>query len=120
MHKTQTVNELLEVMATREEEIRPTFRTASVPVVLEPIRQQFIEAMEKGTSILIENSELNAVHSVAIKLSYIGERWCLGYETLHHLGQEIKIPYTVHYTDLYTNKESGKIKVIFEGENPFG
>lgn len=88
------------------------------------IKEKFREAKNMDTSILVENMDFIPANSVVIEISYIGDNWCMGYETKYFNGENIRIPHTIHYADIYTeaNATIGKNrpKIIFEGENPFG
>lgn len=123
MGKATPVNPALELLELQEN--RGYSANKRIPTPFLSVREKFIQAKEKGQRVLIENAELSSAHAVAIKIDYIADRWCMGYQTLLHFGQEIQVPYTIHYADVYGAKEnerrrsSRQVKIIFEGENPF-
>lgn len=96
----------------------------NTPVEFKGIKMKFQQAKEKGVKVLLESSELNLAQSVVLDISYVGERWCMGHVTYHRMDQDIRVPYTIPYADLYTSgdsqSKSKNIKIVFKGENPFG
>lgn len=122
--KYSPVNTAMEILELQENtgEIREVY----TPPALINIRERFMKALEDGTEILIENSELSSAHSVVIKLAHVAGRWCLGYQTILYYGEEVKVPHTIHFTDVYGVNESERrrssrqVKIIFKGENPLG
>jgi len=115
----------IDIMAIQEEN-QKTFKDVKTPPQLKPIKNMFQKAKDEGTEVLIENSELSYAHSVVIKIAYVGSRWCLGYQKIYRYGEEIKVPHTIQYTDVYTQYEGSRgqskrqPKIIFKGMNPFG
>lgn len=115
-----TALEFLEVQANKG-----AVRDCYTPPALIDIRKRFERAMEEGTDILIENAELSSAHAVVIKISHVAGRWCMGYQEILYFGEIVKVPYTIHFTDVYgineseRRKNSRQVKIIFKGENPF-
>ena len=123
MRKTAPINSALEMLELQEN--RGYSAERRVPAPFLAIKDKFLQAKKQGKRVLIENSELSSAHAVAIRIEYIADRWCMGYQTVLHFGQEVQIPYTIHYADVYGQHEnerrrsSRQVKIIFEGENPF-
>lgn len=121
--KTAPVNTAMEILEIQENhgEVKEYY----TPPALVTIHERFVKAMEEGTEVLIENSELSSAHSVVVKIEYVGGRWCLGYQTIQFYSETVKVPYTIHFTDVYgineseRRKSSRQVKIIFKGENPF-
>lgn len=122
VHEKQNADVLMSLIHLDEKYKRSKDKT---PVALRPIRYKFKKAMETNTPVLVENADLSSPHSVVIDISYIGERYCMGYQTILYYGQEIKVPHTIHYTDVYGQYESerrknkGHPRIIFYGDDPF-
>lgn len=100
---------------------KPSRRT---PQEFLEVKEKFSEAMANNTEILIENSELSAANSVVIQLAYVGDRWCMGYQHILYYGNDVKVPYTIHYSDVYGSQDRIKsrrrpVKILFKGANPF-
>ncbi len=83
-----------------------------------------MQAKEEGKLILVENNEFRSAHSVKMKLVYVGDRWCMGHVRYVHLGKEVLVPYTIHYSDMFASDSptavAKNMTIIFKGENPFG
>lgn len=104
-------------------------KTAPVNMAYTPnafvgIRTMFQEAKDKGVQVIIESSEINNMDSVRLTIDYIGDRWCSGYETKWYGGEEVKIPRSIHYSEIYVSThepDSSKVKtkLFFRGDNPF-
>lgn len=85
------------------------------------IRLRFEEAKENNTPILIESSTLNLAQSIVIELKYVGNKWCMGTTSYNRYGEEVLVPYTISYADLYTTDPTVNTpKIVFKGANPFG
>lgn len=98
--------------------------TRETPEEFLEVKQKFQEAKDNGTEILIENSELSAANSVVIQLEYVGNRWCMGYQHILYYGQDVKVPHTIHYSDVYGSQDGvtsrrRPVKVLLKGVNPF-
>lgn len=97
---------------------------ANPPIEFKEVKDMFQKAMLEDKRVLIEHNELNLAHSVVVELEYIGERWCMGKTVYYQNNVEVRVPYTIHYSDIYTakttNSTSRNTKIIFEGANPFG
>lgn len=123
MRKTTPINPAMEILELQEN--TGHVREQRVPLPLLAVRERFLKAKKQGTRVLIENSELSSAHAVTVAIEHVAERWCLGYQTVLYYGQEIRIPHTIHYTDVYgvneneRRRSSKQVKIIFEGENPF-
>lgn len=122
--KVSIFNPAMEIMELRES-IHRGGTHSRTPATLGAIRQMFQTALDNNNPVLIENSELSSAHSVVIDITYVGDRWCLGYQSILHYGETVKVPYTIQYADIYTAKHNSKrnnvpVKIIFKGENPFG
>lgn len=123
MRKTTPVNTVLEALETFQQGAALTeFRT---PPSLQSVRKRFLDAKKEGKRVLIENSDLSSANSVVVDIDYVGNRWCLGYQKVLYFGEEVLIPHTIHFCDVYgaygneVQRSKRQVKIIFEGENPF-
>lgn len=73
--------------------------------------------VESGKKVLIDIKDSYSVQTVVVKFEYASERWAVGKSVCYLEGQEVEIPYTIHYSDIFCKKL--KVKLIVEGENPF-
>lgn len=127
MHSLVITNTISEELAEFSQSLNNEQATYKVgtPIAFYEIRKRFIKAKKEGKRVLLENSDLRSANSVVLTIDYIGSRWCSGYQTVLYFGKELKIPYTIHYSDVYgavgnmNNRAKRQVKVIFEGENPF-
>jgi predicted metal-dependent RNase len=96
-------------------------RTASndtqAPEPFADIREMLKKTVEEGKRVLIDIKESYSVQTVVVRVEYIGARWAMGKSICYQEGEEVEVPYTIHFTDILCKKL--KIKVITEGENPF-
>ena len=96
-------------------------RIDKTPKEFVDIKRRFEEAKELNTPVLIERSTLSLAQSIVIELKYIGDKWCMGTTTYHRYGEEVEVPYTISYVDLYTTDPTVNTpKIVFKGANPFG
>lgn len=89
------------------------------------IKNRLQEAKDNGVEILMQVTELGNMDAVRLKLDYIGDRWCSGYEEKRYYNNIIRIPYTINYTELYVNGQGdnpykSRTQIFFRGDNPFG
>ncbi len=87
------------------------------------IKKRFLYAKEHNIPIILENSGLNNSQSVVLDLSFVGDKWAMGYVTYYSAIRTESTPYTIHYSDLYCagkqSKKNKRVKVIFKGDNPY-
>lgn len=88
-----------------------------VPPPYLEIKKKLTKVMKEGKKVLIDIKDSYSVQTVVVKLEYVHDRWVLGKSTCYHDGMEVEVPYTVHYSDIYSKQS--KIKFIVEGDNPF-
>lgn len=105
-------------------DIRGNSAPNSLPREYKQVRELFIEARDKQTPVLVENSEFRAPYSVTMKVEYVGDRWCMGKVRYYNAGVEIYVPYTIHYADVFSSDKvssaARNMTIIFKGRNPFG
>lgn len=123
MRKTTPVNTVLEALEMFQQGTTTT--EVRTPISLQSVRKRFLDAKEAGKRVLIENSDLSSANSVVVDIDYVGSRWCLGYQKVLYFGEEVRIPHTIHFCDVYgaygneAQRSKRQVKIIFEGENPF-
>lgn len=96
--------------------------THTLEVVPEPykkIAERFEEVKRKGESVILEEGSFPHTDSTVVYIEHIADRWVGGYSITRHEGKEIKLPKTIHYSDIYIQDKSHKVKIIFEGANPY-
>lgn len=78
-------------------------------------------AKDNHLPVLLEDGTTGMIDTRLLEISYVGNRWATGYETVYNGNDEYKVPYTVNYGSLYTVSNSGvhKVKLIFQGDNSF-
>lgn len=81
------------------------------------IHKKMQRLVESGKKVLIDIKDSYSVQTVVVKFEYATDRWAMGKSICYLEGQEVEIPYTIHYSDIFCKKM--KVKVIVEGENPF-
>lgn len=94
----------------------------SLEVTPEPykaIAERFKEVKENGESVIVEEGGFPHTDSIVMYIEHITDRWVMGYSYLRHEGELVRVPKTIHYSDIYINDKSHKIKIIFEGANPY-
>lgn len=97
---------------------------SGTPYEYQRIKQMFEEAKDNDTEILLENTELSSTYSVVLKLTYVGNYFCVGQVRYHRIDKTEYVPYSIHYSDIhsskYKNSVSKNTKVTFKGANPYG
>lgn len=89
-----------------------------VPKPYQEIKEKLNKAAREGKRVLIDIKDSYSVQTVVVKFEYVHDRWAMGKSICYLEGDEIEVPYTIHYSDIYCKRL--KIKVIVEGENPIG
>lgn len=74
---------------------------------------------ENGEPIIVEDSGFPYTESYKMYITYVGSHWVGGYSESFFNGERVKIPRTVHYSDLYITHPNYKKKIIFVEENPY-
>jgi predicted metal-dependent RNase len=81
------------------------------------IKRKIQKTVDEGKRVLIDIKDSYSVQTVVVQFEYVNDRWALGKSICYLEGQEVQIPYTIHFSDLICKRMN--IKVITEGENPF-
>jgi len=81
------------------------------------IKRKLQKTMKEGKRVLIDVKDSYSVQTVIVEFEYIGNRWAMGKSICYLNGEEVKVPYTIHYSDIWCKRLG--IKVITEGDNPF-
>ncbi|UPI12649.1 hypothetical protein [Bacillus phage SBSphiJ4] len=82
------------------------------------IKKKLQKIAEEGKRVLIDTKDSYSVQTVCLKFDYISDRWARGTSICYLDGKEVKVPYTIHYSDIVCSRMN--VKVIMEGDNPFG
>lgn len=81
------------------------------------IQKRLQKTVDEGKRVLIDIKDSYSVQTVVVKFEYVHDRWAMGKSICYLDGQEVAVPYTIHYSDIFCKRL--KVKVIAEGENPF-
>ena len=82
------------------------------------IQRRLQKTIEDRKRVLIDIKDSYSVQTVVVRFEYAADRWAMGKSVCYLEGQEVEIPYTIHYSDIFCKRL--KIKVITEGDSPFG
>ncbi|AQN32529.1 hypothetical protein BCP12_113 [Bacillus phage BCP12] len=75
------------------------------------------KTVDEGKRVMIDIRDSYSVQTVVVRFEYIHDRWAMGKSICYYDGEEVEIPYTIHYSDIFCNKKMN-VKVVVEGENP--
>jgi predicted metal-dependent RNase len=81
------------------------------------IQRLFEKTVADGKRVLIDVKDSYSVQTVVVRFEYVASRWAMGKAVCYLEGNEVEVPYTIHYSDVFCKRL--KIKTIVEGENPF-
>lgn len=91
--------------------------SSGVPKPYQKIKQKLQKTIDEDKRVLIDIKDSYSVQTVVVQFEYVNDRWAMGKSICYLEGEEVRVPYTIHYSDIYCKKS--KIKIITEGENPF-
>lgn len=91
---------------------------SEVPKPYEEIKKVLLKTIDEGRRVLIDIKDSYSVQTVVVRFEYVHDRWALGRSICYLEGQEVEVPYTIHYSDIFCKRL--KIKTIVEGDDPFG
>src|SRR5699024_427556 len=77
------------------------------------------EVKEEGTSLIMEEDGFPNTYSTVMYIEHGTDRWAGRYCLIRHEGEEVKLPKTIHFSDIYVKDKSHKVRIIFEGANPY-
>jgi len=80
------------------------------------IQKKLQKIANEGKKVLVDIRDSYSTQTVVLKFGYIGTRWAMGKSVCYTSEGEVKVPYTIHYSDIVSQKSN--IKFIVEGENP--
>lgn len=83
------------------------------------IAKKFQEVKDRNESVIVEEGGFPHTDSTVMYIEHVADRWVGGYSYVRNEGKTIKIPKTIHYSDIYVSDKNHKIKIIFEGANPY-
>lgn len=88
-----------------------------VPKPYQDIQRRLQKTVEEGKRVLIDIKDSYSVQTVVVRFEYVHDRWAMGKAVCYNEGEEIEVPYTIHYSDIFCRRM--KIKIVSEGDNPF-
>ncbi|USL89329.1 RNA-binding protein [Bacillus phage vB_BceH_LY2] len=87
------------------------------PISFEVIKNRVETLIKKQNKVLLEIKDSYSVQTVVVTFTKAYDRWAVGQSICYFEGEEIKVPYTVHYSDILCKKLG--IKTIVQGSvNP--
>lgn len=89
------------------------------PIPYIDIKRKMQTWFETGEPILVEDSSFPSSSSTKIYINYVGDRWVGGYSEVLYLGSIVKVPETIHYSDLYTTNPTIKKRIVPVKDNPY-
>lgn len=89
---------------------------SDVPEPYLRIQRKLEKTVEREQKVLLDIKDSYSVQTVVVRFESVHGRWAMGKSTCYSNGQEVKVPYTVHYSDILCKNLN--LKVIVEGENP--
>lgn len=90
-----------------------------VPEPFKDIKTRFKYIKEQGLYIIYEESGFPYTDAMVIYITDVYDRWCRGYSITRFNGVNVKVPRTIHYSDIYVQDKYNKVKIIVEGANPY-
>jgi predicted metal-dependent RNase len=90
----------------------------AVPKPYSEIKRVLQKTVDEGRRVLIDIKDSYSVQTVVVRFEYVHDRWAMGKSICYLEGQEVEVPYTIHFSDIFCKRL--KIKTIVEGDNPFG
>lgn len=103
-----------------KESLKDFYDPHFTPKPYKKIEDKFRRVMENNEQVIIEEGGFPHTDSTVMYVTHVTDRWVGGYYHIRHEGNKVKIPKTIHYSDLFMDDKSHKIRVIFEGANPYG
>jgi hypothetical protein len=88
-----------------------------VPDPYAKIKERLLTIKDADKRVAINVKDSYSLQTVVVKLEYVHNWWAMGKAICYHEGEEILVPYTIHYSDIYCKKLN--VKVIVEGESPY-
>lgn len=124
MSRKQPLSQVVGVMDYYSSRRESATNSRKAPTSFGEIRQMFQNAMDTGTEVIVESSEINNMNSVRLVIDYVGDRWCKGYKEQRYYNEIIRIPHTISYAEVYASthevdRTKAKTKLFFRGDNPF-
>jgi len=81
------------------------------------IKKDLQKTVSEGKRVLIDIKDSYSVQTVVVRFEYVSDRWAMGKSICYLEGEEVEVPYTIHFSDILCKRL--KIKFLKEGENPF-
>lgn len=83
------------------------------------IAKKFQKVKDTNESVIVEEGTFPHTDSNVMYINYVSDRWVGGYSLLRYENSTVKVPRTIHYSDIFVRDKNHKIKIIFEGANPY-
>jgi hypothetical protein len=106
------ITDTLDYYRNRIDEVK-----TGVPKPYEAIQRRIQKTIEEKKQVLIDIKDSYSTQTVIVRFDLATPRWAKGTSVAYNEDGEIKVPYTIHYSDILC--KTAKIKVIVEGDDPF-
>ncbi|UVD42776.1 hypothetical protein [Staphylococcus phage vB_SauM-V1SA22] len=83
------------------------------------IAERFKKARDTKEAIIVEEAGFPYTDSTVMYIEHVESRWAGGYSLVRYNGSEVKVPKTIHYSDIYVSNDVHRIKIVFEGAHPY-
>lgn len=90
---------------------------SKVPKPYQEIRKRLQKTVTDGKRVLIDIKDSYSVQTIVVRFEYVSDRWAMGKSICYLDGEEVAVPYTIHFSDIYCRKM--RVKVIVEGDSAF-
>ncbi|QVW29000.1 hypothetical protein [Bacillus phage SWEP1] len=95
---------------------RTVANDTSTPLSYTLIREKIRNIIKKDKKVLLEIKDSYSTQTVIIQFEKAYDRWAMGTSICYFEGEELRVPYTVHYSDILCKKIG--VKTILEGMRP--
>lgn len=92
---------------------------AKTPIPYRQYKDKLKRYMDKKEPILVEDNSFPNTSSIKMYINHVSDRWVGGYSEVLYEGRMVRVPYTLHYSDLYISNPNYKKKIRFINENPY-
>ncbi|ASU01032.1 hypothetical protein ANTHONY_192 [Bacillus phage Anthony] len=98
--------------------VRTVVEEDTAPLSYNVVKERIDKIVKDGKPIILEIKDAYSVQTSMVILEESYDRWAKGYSTCYYDGEEVKVPYTIHYSDILCKRVG--VKTIVKGMNPIG
>ena len=85
---------------------------------LKEIKARVLQAKHSQEYVLIETDDYGSIETHQVKITYVGDRWATGVETIYTDDEVCRVPYTINYSALI-GAGGHKTTLIYGGDHYF-